>query len=90
MPLTRDYKVFLNLINDTKPERFKWQGSDLASGIEVAIDLFDEQGAGRGILVDQWDWGVTNRAWTRQKVAQGSIAVKTSVASEIIKFLSQY
>ena len=51
MPLTRDYKVFLKLVKDTEPDLFRWQGSDLASAIQMAIQLFDEKGAQRAIFV---------------------------------------
>ena len=51
MPLSKEYDVFLNLLQDSRPENIRAQGSDLAQGIRVAESLFDDRGGAKSIVL---------------------------------------
>ena len=52
MPLSRDYRVFRQLVRDSDPKMLRRQGSRLSSALGLALRLFDEDTAShRAILV---------------------------------------
>ena len=52
MPLTKDYALLGELVSDLDPEHVRSQGSDIASALELASELFTkESSGGKAILL---------------------------------------
>lgn len=74
MPLSKEYSIFLDLMNESHPEQIRIQGSDIANALLVASDLFVEE-KGSIVLVSDGEDHSERLTSVAQQLSQKKISV---------------